>query len=143
MPSRKDYRTRQRDTVLNCFISQPRRSMTAQDVIEHLAQAGQPVGRTTVYRTIALLNEKGLLVTIKDAHGTGPARYQHRGQTRHISVRCSGCGLIAALTCSAVEAFERHLSLDHGFSLQEEECLLPGLCSACKSHIHNDPKGTP
>lgn len=143
MPNRRDYRTRQRDTVLSCFTSQPRRSMTAQDVIDFLEQAGQPVGRTTVYRTIALLSEKGQLVAIKDAHGAGPARYQHRGQTRHISVRCSGCGLIAALTCSAVEEFERHLSLDHGFSLQEEECLLPGLCSACKSQTDNQAKGTP
>lgn len=143
MSKRKDYRTRQRDIVLNCFIDQPRRSMTAQEVIEHLERIGQPVGRTTVYRTIALLNEKGRLVAVKDTHGTGPARYQHREQTRHISVRCSGCGLIAALTCGAVEAFERHLFLDHGFSLQEEECLLPGLCETCKSNRQNDPKGNP
>lgn len=143
MANRKDYRTRQRDTVLNCFLSQPRRSMTAQEVLEHLERGGQAVGRTTVYRTIALLAEKGQLVTVKDAHGAGPARYQHRGQTRHISVRCSGCGLIAALTCGAVEEFERHLFKDHGFSLQEEECLLPGLCSACNALAQNSPKGTP
>lgn len=131
MTQTKDYQTRQREAILRCFESQPRRGMTAAEVAQHLQEKGQAVGRTTIYRTIARLLEQGLLISLNEGSAS-PLRYQHRGQTRHISVRCSGCGLIAALTCSAVSDFERHLARDHGFRLQEEECLLPGLCAACQ-----------
>ena len=131
MADRKDYKTRQRELVLRCFADQPRRSLSAQKVCQCLAQGGHTVGRTTVYRTIARLAQTGLITAIPEGLGTGPARYQHRGQQRHISVRCTGCGTIAELTCRAVTDFEDHLYSDHGFSLQEEECLLPGLCSTC------------
>ncbi|NLW20459.1 MAG: transcriptional repressor [Clostridiales bacterium] len=139
MKPRKTYRTRQRDIVLSCFANQPRRGMTAQEAYEQLLKQGQDIGRATVYRSIALLVAQGQLVALQEAHGAGPARYQHRGNSRHISVRCSGCGLIAALTCGAVDAFERHLYQDHGFRLQEDECLLPGLCSQCQNQETTTP----
>lgn len=145
MKAKATYKTRQRDTVLSCFMSQPQKGLTALEAYEQLLSQGEAIGRATVYRSIALLVESGQLVALTEAHGTGPARYQHRGNTRHISVRCSQCGLIAALTCGAVDAFERHLFKDHGFRLQEAECLLPGLCSRCQTEESNTPtrKETP
>ena len=134
MNERKDYRTRQRENVLACFSSQPARNMTAAEVYQELTKAGLKTGRTTVYRSIALLYEKGVLISFKDQHQAAPLRFQLREKGgRHIIVRCSGCGMIASLACEAVEAFEKHLSLDHGFTLKEEECLLPGLCIQCQN----------
>lgn len=133
MKQRKDYSTRQRDAVLACFASQPRRAMTAQTVYEQLRNEGVSIGRTTVFRTIAKLCESGQLIVpadLRSASGS-PRTYQHAGQSRHISLRCSGCGQIAALTCEAVKRFEQHLFADHGFLLQEAECLLSGLCGKC------------
>lgn len=133
MAQRKEYRTRQRDAVMTCFQAAPGRGLTAEEVRAELAAAGLAVGRTTVYRTLSLLVERGWLSAFKDASPLSPMRYQHRGlSSRHISVRCSGCGMIAALDCEAVTAFEKHLSLEHGFTLKEEDCLLPGFCSGCR-----------
>ncbi|NLM86611.1 MAG: hypothetical protein GX171_07965 [Clostridiales bacterium] len=134
MSERRDYRTRQKDAVLHCFEAQPLRAMTAQEVFDQLNEEGLSIGRTTVYRTVARLSEQGLLLALAQGPVTGPTRYQHRGgKSRSISVRCSGCGLIAGLTCAAVDDFEQHLLNDHGFSLQEDECLLPGLCATCRN----------
>ena len=133
MEERKMYNTRQRSLVLACFSNQPQRSMAAQEVCAQLSQNGETIGRTTIYRTIAKLLEEGLLFRVNEASPTSSARYQFRGKyPRSISVRCSNCGLVAALTCEAVGAFEQHLSHDHGFTLQGEECILPGLCSSCQ-----------
>lgn len=128
---REDYKTRQRDAVLALFASQPQRSMTANEAYLELLYTNQPVGRTTVYRTVTLLSRQGRLISIKD--GPAPIRYQHREyKQKHISVRCNVCGMIADLTCEAVNHFEEHLRDDHGFILQEDKCLLPGLCKACQ-----------
>ena len=109
--------------------------MTAQEVRSELNQKGEAIGRTTIYRTIAKLLEEGLLFRVNELSPAATARYQHRGQyPRNISIRCSSCGLIAALTCEAVNSFERHLSQDHGFTLLGEECILPGLCSGCRKN---------
>lgn len=139
MNQRKDYKTRQKDAVLHCFETQPRRAMSAQEVFEQLNEQDPPIGRTTVYRAVSRLAEQGLLVSLSE--GQGPTKYQHRGsKARNISVRCSGCGLIAELTCAAVDEFEQHLFLDHGFRLQEDECLLPGTCGNCRDNTP-DMKG--
>ena len=145
MNNRKDYRTRQRENVLACFLTQPGRHMTATEVYRELTESGLKTGRTTVYRCIALLHDKGVLISFKDQHQAAPMRFQLREKgERRIIVRCSGCGMIASLACEAVEVFEKHLSLDHGFTLKEEECLLPGLCSQCQNTGKTpDTKGTP
>ena len=135
MSERKDYKTRQRDAVRDCFALQPARSMTADEVYQQLKRRSVPVGRTTVYRAIARLHEQGMLISLTDQHTSPPLRYQFRDITsRHISVRCSACGVIAALDCEVVNAFERHLSREHGFTLSQSDCVLPGLCSACRKH---------
>lgn len=138
---RKDYSTRQRHAVLACFAEQPQEGLTAQQVYQLLKQQGVRIGRTTVYRAIAFLCESGALIQLSDLHTVtdAPKRYQHKGpDTGHISVRCSQCGLIAPLKCEAVSAFEQHVSQDHGFTLLEEECMLPGLCADCQ----NQPRQT-
>lgn len=133
---RKDYSTRQRHAVLACFAERPQEGLTAQQVYQLLKQQGVRIGRTTVYRAIAFLCESGALIQLSDLHTVtdAPKRYQHKGpDTGHISVRCSQCGLIAPLKCEAVSAFEQHVSQDHGFTLLEEECMLPGLCADCQN----------
>lgn len=134
---RKEYATRQRDAVLACFEQHPKKGLTAQEVYQLLKQQGVAIGRTTVYRAIAHLCESGSLVQLSDLHTVTETskRYQHKGKdTGHISVRCAHCGLIAPLQCEAVNAFEQHVQEDHGFSLLEEECMLPGLCADCLKH---------
>ncbi len=134
MERRKTYNTKQRNAVLAFFKSLPQQSMTAQEAREQLATRGQAIGRTTIYRVIARLLEEGLLFKVNENSPETTARYQYRGLfPRNISVRCNHCGLIAALTCEAVDAFEEHLYHDHGFRLLENECILPGLCSACRT----------
>ena len=133
MSERGDYRTRQREAVLRHFASQPDRPMTADEVHQDLSRSGLHIGRTTVYRCISMLYEKGSLIAFKDQKSSAPVKYQHRPQDqRRMSMRCSGCGMVAALSCDAVNEFEKHLNLDHGFALNEEECLLPGLCRDCR-----------
>ena len=134
MSERGDYRTRQREAVLGIFLSRPGQAMTAGEVRQALYGQGLRIGRTTVYRCIRLLYERGRLVCIKGGLSAQPASYLHRPRDEHrISVRCSGCGMIAPLSCDAVLEFEEHLHLDHGFTLNEQDCLLPGLCSACQA----------
>ena len=139
MKQRKDYTTRQRDAVLDCFASQPQRGMTAQTVYELLRSEGVTIGRTTVFRTIARLCKSGRLIVLSDLRSASgsPRAYQHAAQSSHISIRCSGCGQMAALTCESMKQFEQHLFADHGFLLQQEECILNGLCGKCLDRREN------
>lgn len=130
---RAPYQTRQREALLACFAAQPRELLTAQQVHALLLEQGEPIGQTTVYRLIARLVAEGRIMEIKNPGGGAAKQYQHLPKSpKHLSVRCFGCGLIAQLDCAAVEAFEKHLELGHGFSLMEGEALLPCICAACK-----------
>ena len=67
-------------------------------------------------------------------HESGEAaRYQHSPCTEsHLHIRCVHCGALAHLHCDEVEAFARHLGQHHGFTLDESQTILYGLCEACQ-----------
>ena len=67
-------------------------------------------------------------------HESGEAaRYQHSPCTQsHLHIRCVDCGALAHLHCDEVEAFARHLGQHHGFTLDESQTVLYGLCEACR-----------
>lgn len=44
------YRTKQRDHILQFLIENQSRHVTVDDVVDHLKQSGNPVGKATVYR---------------------------------------------------------------------------------------------
>lgn len=142
MDRAKAYKTRQRQEVLAVFSSSPMDSISAAEVRSTLLSKGVPVGRTTVYRAIERLVQEGRLFALPKARASDPARYQYRASpAKSISIRCSACGLLQPLNCAFTREFETHLQQEHGFALNEGDCLLPGLCDNCQHSPKK--KGTP
>ena len=53
------YHTKQKDALLRCLEQQKSRSLTVDGVCAALAEAGEPIGRSTVYRRLEDLCREG------------------------------------------------------------------------------------
>lgn len=76
------------------------------------------IARTTIYRTLRILEKKGYIVPIA-SHGDR-AVYERAGQPHHDHARCTSCDLVACLPCPIPE-----LSTPHVLEVQK-------VCSSCK-----------
>ena len=121
--------TRQRRQVWE-FFALGSRAATVAEATEGLRDAG--IGQATVYRTVTLLTDLGLLVRVQDRHGeigftAPPIGHSHPlvcGSCRRV-VRFDGKGDLTAL--------EARLADETGFAIYGHHLEVYGLCGDCRA----------
>lgn len=104
--------------------------VSADDLAERVRQAAPSVGRMTVYRTLELLCELGVIRPIYQ--GTGAAHYILMHQGGHHHLICNGCGLVIEFDECTGAALGEQLSARFGFEIQTHLLEFHGLCAACR-----------
>ena len=132
--------TRQRRLVWE-FFAAGSRAATVAEATEGLRDAG--IGQATVYRTVTLLTDLGLLVRVQDRHGeigftAPPIGHSHPlvcGSCRRV-VRFDGAGDLTAL--------EARLAEETGFAIYGHHLEVYGLCAECRAAASaREPGETP
>jgi Fur family ferric uptake transcriptional regulator len=100
-----------------------------RDLYEHLRPT-TPVGLVTVYRTLALLRELGL---VRDAGRRGHEALYAACELRqhHHHLVCDGCGAVEESTVCRCDELEAELGRRHGFQLLPSVVNHYGRCAAC------------
>jgi Fur family ferric uptake transcriptional regulator len=96
-------------------------------------EARSPVlgmNKTTVYRTLSLLVELGLVS--EHRCGEGPAQYEPASRGRHSHVMCRRCGTLFNLDEELAETLRAGLASRHGFLAELESYPVFGLCASCQ-----------
>jgi Fur family ferric uptake transcriptional regulator len=94
-------------------------------------QAQMPgVNASTVYRTLDMLEEAGIL---SHAHLEGGAEYHRAGEHEHVHLVCSNCGQEDALSLQEARSLERLIGRHHGFQPDLTHFAISGLCAACQN----------
>jgi Fur family ferric uptake transcriptional regulator len=101
----------------------------------------QGIGNATIYRTMKLLCEAGL-VRAGD-FGNGFSRYEPvLPRAHHDHLICTGCGRIVDFEDHTIEALQETVSLTHGFRMDDHKLEIYGLCSRCQAK-GSRPQGRP
>jgi Fur family transcriptional regulator, ferric uptake regulator len=96
---------------------------------------GHQFDRVTIYRTLTLYLEKGILHKVLD--DSGAMKYAlcpeacgaHDHRHDHVHFKCLRCG-----NTSCIEDLEvPHLKLPQGYTLNEANFLLSGICKECNA----------
>ena len=122
--------TRQRLLVLETLAAEPH-DATAQEIYSRLRQSGDPVGLATVYRTLSLLSEHGVLDEF--AHRPGETCYRLCGAGHHHHLVCSECHRVVELTDCRLGGWLARASAAEGFLVTDHTLEAVGLCASCRS----------
>ncbi|MDD5261512.1 MAG: transcriptional repressor [Methylacidiphilales bacterium] len=119
--------TRQRDSILRVLESAGG-PLSVPQIHERSQKKGLKVGIATVYRTVNLLQDAGLILPV--ALPGGETRYEPASRGHHHHFQCRKCGRVDDLSgCLLSSAVER--MLPRGYKLEGHEITLSGLCPAC------------
>ena len=98
-----------------------------------LQRRNEKISKATIYRTIPLLIESGLLqeAYVED----GRVRYEHiYGHQRHCHLRCLGCGGLVECAEQSMGESARALAERYDFLLTGHRVEVYGYCPKCRAH---------
>ena len=123
--------TLQREAIYEAVLGCPGHICAEHLLAEVSARhPGLRMDKTTVYRTLDLLVDMGLVSVHK--FDDGPAQYEPASRGPHGHLVCRRCGAMSNLDQSALEEISRSLFAQHGFAADLASYPILGLCARCR-----------
>lgn len=115
--------------VLVRHIFDTHKHFDADELVADLQQAGRRVSRATVYRTLRLLVEAGLL---RELRLTNRNAFEHDyGYPSHDHLHCTECNKVVEFRNEAIRTLRESVSIEHGFRADGHRFVITGVCPAC------------
>jgi Fur family ferric uptake transcriptional regulator len=111
-------------------LAQERDDATAQVLWSRLRERDSRTGLATVYRTLALLAEKGV-VDVLSHHG-GEQCYRLCGDEHHHHLLCERCHKVVEVNQCGLDDWVAAAAKQHGFVATEHRVEIVGLCADCR-----------
>ena len=102
----------------------------ADQLLESMRAKGLRVSRPTVYRTLNLLVEAGLLRELRFGRRCA---YEHSyGYPSHEHLYCNECGSVTEFLSEELNRLQDEICQQHGFQADHRQFIINGVCSACR-----------
>lgn len=121
--------TPQRFMVLEVLAAQPGHT-TAERVLAGVQDRHPYVNKTTVYRTLELLTELGLVATI---HAENNQYAYELVDAPHHHLLCRHCGHEIELPDAALDPLRRLVAAEYGFQPCLDHFVMYGVCRECQA----------
>ena len=123
-------RSEQREAILDAFLTS-RQHLSVDDLHRLVSKKRADVGRTTVYRTLKLLQEAGLA---RELVLDGQNRYeQDYKREHHDHFICKSCGAIFEFHSDDIERLQDEIAERLGFVIEGHRHQIYGKCRSCES----------
>ncbi|MFT4587586.1 MAG: Fur family ferric uptake transcriptional regulator [Limisphaerales bacterium] len=123
--------TAQRQAIIDTVFSTDEH-FTAEQLLEWSRERDRSVSRATVYRTLPLLTESGLVHEMdfgKDYKFYDPNYSDH---PNHNHIICEDCDKIVEFESEQIERIEEEISQSHGFSIRSQSIQITANCKDLK-----------
>ena len=108
--------------------------MDAAEILEQAQKIDSNITRVTVYRTLELLKNHGLIDELDLLHLRGHRHYyESHGPRDHIHVACIHCGKVREFESQLYEDLKQQISRDCGIEISVARTEIGGLCAECRS----------
>ncbi len=130
--SRKRRMTAQRELILKVFLDSDDDHLSAEEVYRKILDRRLRISKATVYRTVDLLAEVGLLRKI--AFKDGVVRYEvvDKGKHQHHHLICNNCGKVVEFPYDLLDELEKLAEEKTGFEIDDHQVKFYGLCPECR-----------
>jgi Fur family ferric uptake transcriptional regulator len=121
--------TAQRSLIWEVLVERADRHVSAAEVAAAVSARAPHLHRSTVYRTLDVLVEDGLV--LRTDLGGDRSYYELASDHHHHHVVCTGCGSVVHVHDDAVAAAIACVQAASGYVLVAQELTFAGLCPAC------------
>jgi Fur family ferric uptake transcriptional regulator len=102
--------------------------ITPSSVARRVQERIPGVNASTIYRTLDLLEELGVL---SHAHLEAGAEYHRSAESDHVHLTCSRCGADDSLSLAEAATLKRLIAEHRGFQPDLTHFAISGLCARC------------
>jgi Fur family transcriptional regulator, ferric uptake regulator len=111
-------------------LARERDDVTAQQLWSRLRKRDSATGLATVYRTLALLSDKGVIDTLSH-HGSEQC-YRLCGDEHHHHLLCERCHRVVEVRQCGLDDWVTAAAEQHGFVATDHRVEIVGLCRDCR-----------
>ena len=103
---------------------------TPEEIFADVRQTARGVNVSTVYRTLELLEQIGLVTHTHLGHGA--PRYHLAAEAQHVHLVCRECERVTQVEPAAVRSLVSSLDAEHGFETDVGHLTVFGRCADCR-----------
>jgi len=124
--------TPQREIIIHILLNNINKHLSAEEIYDIAKGINPDVGMTTIYRTLDLLVELGVLQKLE--FGDGRTRYELNNEDmhHHHHLICLKCGEVQEFEQDLLEALEEKISEKKDFVIIDHKLKFYGICSKCR-----------
>jgi Fur family ferric uptake transcriptional regulator len=130
----RGYRvTPQRQLVLEAITELEH--ATPEDICAEVQQTARGVNISTIYRTLELLEQIGLVTHTHLGHGA--PTYHLAAEADHVHLVCRDCGEVTEVSPDTVGDLVTRLDQEFGFETEVQHLTVFGRCARCRAAAHD------
>lgn len=129
----KGYKlTPQRRATLDVIIKNQGKHLNTEEIYDLVKDECPEIGLATVYRTLQLLDEMGVISKLNLDDGC--SRYElntHVDDHQHHHLICEKCGSVIEVEIDLLETLEDEIEKNYNFRVKDHKVKFFGICSKC------------
>lgn len=127
--------TPQRETVLRVFIDHGDGHLSAEDVYNLVKSTNPDIGLATVYRTLDLFAELGILQKMDFGDGRSRYEFSTEEQHHHHHLICLQCHKVEEFDDDLLESLEAMIGRKSSFRIIDHDLKFFGFCAECQAKM--------
>ena len=131
---KKGYKlTPQRRSIVDTIIDNEGQHLTAEEIYDKVKKSCPEIGLATVYRTILLLEELGVISRLELNDGCSRYEILHSNEThRHHHLICNICHKVLEVQDDLLEDLEVDIQNRYRFKILDHSVKFYGICDECQ-----------
>ena len=134
---KKGYKlTPQRRAIVDVIIEKEGEHLTAEEIYDEVKKVCPDIGLATVYRTVLLLEEVGVIFNLDLNDGFSTYDLAHSKEHHRINnLVCNECKAVYEVQDDLLEELEERIETTYGFRILDHSVKFFGICAkCCKKH---------
>lgn len=127
--------TLQRRVILQVLEESPEH-LAPDAIYQRLNERFPEISRATVYRTLEMLEQSGML---QHTHAGPGGNLYHLNRQAHLHLLCNACGAIVEADEALADTLRAEIEGRYGFLADPTHFAIGGLCSRCAAAARSAP----
>lgn len=125
--------TPQRRAILDGIVKNEGKHLTVEEIYDDVKAECPEIGLATVYRTVLLLEDMGIICKLDLEDGCSRYELAHENENhRHHHLICSGCGKVMEVEGDLLDSLEEDIETKYKFKIMDHSVKFFGFCEECQ-----------